>query len=276
MAVLNLKKKKKYKIQIEEIFEVVKGNRTVSNFQKYDKSITLKDYWITFIICLFITFTYSNFIYQNLWISIGLSLGVTIFYTNYVMLLQKKKAYNNHVRKQINLYMALLSQMVSANQTLLNALMMIAPNIQTPVRDDIYEVIREIELEGYPYDALDKFSNKYYKDTYLKMFHDQLKLTYRQGGNEEILNDVVNEHSSLEVSMDEYSKNKKYYKQYTYIFMGYLVGLPLMFMFFQREWYTNYVTSIFGLVINTIIYIITLAISISVEKKYLDDTLIEF
>lgn len=276
MAVLNLKKKKKYKIQIEEIFEVVKGNRTVSNFQKYDKSITLKDYWITFIICLFITFTYSNFIYQNLWISIGLSLGVTIFYTNYVMLLQKKKAYNNHVRKQINLYMALLSQMVSANQTLLNALMMIAPNIQTPVRDDIYEVIREIELEGYPYDALDKFSNKYYKDTYLKMFHDQLKLTYRQGGNEEILNDVVNEHSSLEVSMDEYSKNKKYYKQYTYIFMGYLVGLPLMFMFFQREWYANYVTSIFGLVINTIIYIITLAISISVEKKYLDDTLIEF
>lgn len=128
------------------------------------------------------------------------------------MLLRKKKLYNTHIRKQINLYMSLVSQMVSAKQTILNALITIAPNLQSPIKEDVYQLIRSIEVDGYPYDALDKFSDKYSNDTYLRIFHNQLKLTFRHGGNEDILSELVDEHSSLEVYVDEYSKKKDFIK----------------------------------------------------------------
>ena len=266
----------KNKGRFNNFIELIKGKKTVNNFKKYDKSITLKDYWITFGLCLVISFAYAYFIYKNIIFSSIFSLGITVIFVNYIMLLRKKKLYNTHIRKQINLYMSLVSQMVSAKQTILNALITIAPNLQSPIKEDVYQLIRSIEVDGYPYDALDKFSDKYSNDTYLRIFHNQLKLTFRHGGNEDILSELVDEHSSLEVYVDEYSKKKGFYKNYTYIFMAYLLIFPIMFVIFQGSMYENYVSSTFGLIVSSGIYIITTLIAMIVEKKYLDDTLVEF
>ena len=56
----------KNKGRFNNFIELIKGKKTVNNFKKYDNSITLKDYWITFGLFLVISFAYAYFIYKNI------------------------------------------------------------------------------------------------------------------------------------------------------------------------------------------------------------------
>lgn len=261
--------------KFKKIFHTIRPKNSIQALSECSK-VTPKEYWLRFIGTFILVFIGAVILYVNVIFALLIALLITIVSNNIILIYRNKKLYQQHIQSQLNLYLNLMAQLLSTDKNLLQSLKSVVISLDSPIKEDLDLLIFEFEHSGNPNKALDDFSKKYSHDMYLKMFHDQLKLYYREGGNAKVLNEIVEEHSNYMIAVDQYTRRKGYYRQYIYFFSMFVLFVPAIFLFTQRDMYNLFSLSAFGHITNSIIICAILRTIVETEKDYLNDTLIDF
>lgn len=260
---------------MKEIINAIRPKNTIKVLSECSK-VTPKEYWLRFFGTFLLVFIGATILYVNMLFASFIALLVTIVSNNIILIYRNKKLYQKHIQSQLNLYLNLMAQLLSTDKNLLQSFKSVVISLDSPIREDLELLIFEFEHSGNPNKGLDDFSRKYNNDMYLRMFHDQLKLYYREGGNTKVLNEIVEEHSNYMIAVDQYTRRKGYYRQYIYFFSMFVLFVPAIFLFTQRDMYNLFSLSMFGYLVNTVIICAVLRTIVMTEKDYLNDVLIDF
>lgn len=261
--------------KLKEIINAIRPKNTIKVLSECSK-VTPKEYWLRFFGTFLLVFIGATILYVNMLFALFIALLVTIVSNNIILIYRNKKLYQKHIQSQLKLYLNLMAQLLSTDKNLLQSFKSVVISLDSPIREDLELLIFEFEHSGNPNKGLDDFSRKYNNDMYLRMFHDQLKLYYREGGNTKVLNEIVEEHSNYMIAVDQYTRRKGYYRQYIYFFSMFVLFVPAIFLFTQRDMYNLFSLSMFGYLVNTVIICAVLRTIVMTEKDYLNDVLIDF
>lgn len=245
------------------------GNYAKNVYAFENKKISIVDYilkfliiWVTLFLSLMLIFT--NFIY-----SIIISLIITIFMINRIILNAKSIDYQYYILSQLSIYVSQVTMFVNYNNVY-TALKETIRFLGNPLKDDLRKVIDNISGGMNILDSFEEFNKKYNNKT-ITLFNQSLDLFDNYGSSDasNVLQIISEELNDLKIKKDKFYKFKKEWRLNYYVVVFMCLSMPILLKFAMPDIYISFMNS-FGSIVMAVIMLINLFIINKVEKVYSD------
>lgn len=269
-----MKKKKKERFKkIKSFFCNINNKyffgRYKGTYKYINKESNIKEYIIKFLFMYALISCFLFLLFNNLYYTLGISLILTIFFLNEVILNNKKISYETYILSQLTIYTSQMSLLVAYNN-IYSALKEVVGFLDYPVRDDLEDVIRKID-SGLPITkAFDDFNEKYNNRT-ITLYNQTLELFDEHGDSDAgtVLQIISEEMNMLKTKKDKYFKYKKEWRLNFYVVVILSLIMPLILKAMIPDIYNDFMAS-FGSMIMIGVLLMNLFVIKKVEMIYRD------
>lgn len=265
----NCKKIKDFFIRFNNRFLYGQYNNT---YKYINKKSTLKEYIIKFIfiyviLVLFLYLLFDSFIY-----SLIISLVLTIFFINSILLNNKKIGYESYILSQLTIYTSQMSLLVSYNN-IYSSLKEVVNFLDYPVKNDLIDVIDRINKGASINEAFFDFNKKYNNRT-ITLFNQTLELFDEHGDSDAgvVLQIISEEMNMLKIKKDKFFKYKKEWRINFYVVVILSLIMPLILRMMIFDIYSDFMAS-FGSLVMIGVLLLNLFVINKVELIYRDQSI---
>ncbi|MEN1969693.1 hypothetical protein WMZ97_16645 [Lentibacillus sp. N15] len=197
---------------------------------------------------------YLYLVTQNITMSVVLGFFAMLFGFHHSVYLPEKLKREQHLLKELQKYTTSMVFYLQSGYNVLQSLNFAKRNLDEAIKKDIEKTMIGLQEKA----VLDTTYFDKYRFTSLNIFHQILKIKYDKGGAAKELFTKANESINFEiVKRDELYRRKKFMKMKVFMMMGMAAAIPLVFVFFAKELYTQFLTMGFIAVgINAILFIL--------------------
>lgn len=185
-----------------------------------------------------------------------------------VFLFYKKRKQKNNLYKTISLYINSMASMTSTYQNIALALKETIPTMQQPMKRDLELVALRLENGESVKSAYQDF-NKKYNNTHLLVFHENLDVLNRYGGDiDHVLFSAASAYDNTLANRQKILNAKSPRIKSFHVLLAYLIAMPFLLMFFSYEYYHMFASSFPGRIINALIIGLAVLSIIQMEREY--------
>ena len=243
------------------------------NTYKYvNKKTSVKEYIIKFLaIYIFLTL-FLYVIFDNIIYALIISIVLTIFFINSILLNVKKITYESYILSQLTIYTSQMSLLVSYNN-IYSSLKEVIKFLDYPVKDDLIDVINKINKGKSINESFLDFNIKYNNRT-ITLFNQTLEIFDEHGDSDAgtVLQIISEEMNMLKIKKDKFFKYKKEWRLNFYVVVILSLVMPLILRFMINDIYTNFMAS-FGSLVMIGVLLLNLFVINKVEIIYRDQTI---
>ena len=245
--------------------------RYTQAYNYINKKSSFKDYLFKFILIYLIIIAFIYLIFVNAIYCTIIAFVITIFLMNEIILNSKKLVYEQYILSQLTIYTSQMSMLITFNNVF-SSLKEVTRFLDTPVKDNLLSVIKNIESGKKIGDAFQEFNEKYNNRT-ITLFNQTLELfdTHGQSDAGIVLHIISEEMNMLKIKKDKFHKFKKEWRINFYVVVFLCMSMPIVLKLMIPTIYEDYMNS-FGTILMIIIIIANLVIIKKIESVYRDDS----
>ena len=185
-----------------------------------------------------------------------------------VFLFYKKRQQKNNLFKTISLYINSMASMTSTYQNIALALKETIPTMPQPMKRDLELVALRLE-NGDSVKAAYRDFNEKYQNSHLLVFHENLDVLNRYGGDiDDVLFSAASAYDNTLSNRQKIINAKTTKIRAFHVLLIYLIIMPFLLMFFSYEYYHMFASSIPGRIINALIIGLAVLSIIQMEREY--------
>lgn len=182
---------------------------------------------------------YLFLVTQHLVISVVLGFVTMAFSFYHSVYLPEKLNKEQFLLKELQKYGTSMTYYLQSGYNVLHAMNLSKRKLDGQIKRDIEKTMRKLQEKA----ELDTSHFEKYNFNSLNIFHEILKIKYHKGGDARELFTRVNESMNFEiVKRDELYRKKRYMKHRIMVMMGMTASMPLIFVFFARDLYEQFLT----------------------------------
>ena len=270
------KKKKELFKKIKKFFRNLNDKfffgKYKTTYKYINKESNLKEYIIKFLFIYSLITCFLFLLFNNILYALGISIIVTIFFLNEVVLNAKKISYETYILSQLTIYTSQVSLLVSYNN-IYSSLKEVVRFLDYPVKDDLEEVIKNIDNGISITDSFKEFNEKYNNRT-ITLFNQTLELFDEHGDSDAstVLQIISEEMNMLKIKKDKFFKYKKEWRLNFYVVAVLSLVMPIILKLMIPDIYADYMAS-FGLVVMIGVLIMNGFVIKKVENIYRDQSI---
>lgn len=262
------------KIKIKNFFKRISDKFFYGNYSKNiyifeNKKISIVDYILKFLLIWLVLFLSLMLIFTNVIYSVCISLIITVFMINRIILNAKKIEYQYYILSQLSIYVSQVSMFVNYNNVY-TALKETMRFLGSPLKEKLQKVIDNISNGMNILDSFKGFNEKYNNKT-ITLFNQSLDLFDNYGSSDasNVLQIISEELNDLKIKKDRFYKFKKEWRLNFYVVVFMCLSMPILLKITMPDIYLSFMNS-FGSIVMAIIILINLFIINKVEKVYSD------
>ncbi len=246
--------------------------RYKSTYDYINKKSSIKEYIIKFIFIFLIITSFLFLLFNNLYYALGISFVLTTFFLNEVILNNKKIGYETYILSQLTIYTSQISLLVGYNN-IYASLKEVIKFLDYPVKNDLEDVIKKIDLGISITDSFRDFNEKYNNRT-ITLYNQTLDLFNEHGDSDAgtVLEIISEEMNMLKIKKDKFFKYKKEWRLNFYVVVILCLIMPLILRSMILEVYTDFMAS-FGSLIMVGVLVMNLLVIKKVEVIYRDQSI---
>lgn len=243
-----------------------------TTYKYINKESNLKEYIIKFLFIYSLITCFLFLLFNSILYALGISIIVTIFFLNEVVLNAKKISYETYILSQLTIYTSQVSLLVSYNN-IYSSLKEVVRFLDYPVKDDLEDVIKNIDNGISITDSFKEFNEKYNNRT-ITLFNQTLELFDEHGDSDAstVLQIISEEMNMLKIKKDKFFKYKKEWRFNFYVVAVLSLVMPIILKLMIPDIYANYMAS-FGLVVMIGVLIMNGFVIKKVENIYRDQSI---
>lgn len=196
---------------------------------------------------------YLYLVTKNIPVSILLGVIAMVFGFYHSVYLPKKLEREQYLLKELQKYATTMTFYMQSGYNVLQSLDFSREKLDKEIRKDIEKTMVKLQDQA----ILDTSHFKKYNFAYLNIFHQILKIKYDVGGDSKELFKRANESINFEiVKRDELFRRKKYMKSRVLMMMGIVASMPLIYVFFAKDLYEQFLSmGMIAVGINAVMFI---------------------
>ena len=243
-----------------------------TTYKYINKESNLKEYIIKFLFIYSLITCFLFLLFNSILYALGISIIVTIFFLNEVVLNAKKISYETYILSQLTIYTSQVSLLVSYNN-IYSSLKEVVRFLDYPVKDDLEDVIKNIDNGISITDSFKEFNEKYNNRT-ITLFNQTLELFDEHGDSDAstVLQIISEEMNMLKIKKDKFFKYKKEWRLNFYVVAVLSLVMPIILKLMIPDIYADYMAS-FGLVVMIGVLIMNGFVIKKVENIYRDQSI---
>lgn len=243
-----------------------------TTYKYINKESNLKEYIIKFLFIYSLITCFLFLLFNSILYALGISIIVTIFFLNEVVLNAKKISYETYILSQLTIYTSQVSLLVSYNN-IYSSLKEVVRFLDYPVKDDLEDVIKNIDNGISITDSFKEFNEKYNNRT-ITLFNQTLELFDEHGDSDAstVLQIISEEMNMLKIKKDKFFKYKKEWRLNFYVVAVLSLIMPIILKLMIPDIYADYMAS-FGLVVMIGVLIMNGFVIKKVENIYRDQSI---
>lgn len=263
---------KKFKKFLETLNNKFLYGQYDNTYKYINKKTSLKEYIIKFIFIYIILVLFIFLLFDNIIYSILISLVLTIFFINSILLNNKKISYETYILSQLTIYTSQMSLLVSYNN-IYSSLKEVVNYLDYPVKNDLLAVINKINKGSSITEAFFDFNKKYNNRT-ITLFNQTLDLFDEHGDSDAgvVLQIISEEMNMLKIKKDKFFKYKKEWRINFYVVVVLSLVMPIILRMMIFDIYSNFMAS-FGSLVMICVLLLNLFVINKVEHIYRDQTI---
>lgn len=233
------------------------------------KKVSIIDYLLKLLLIYGVVFIALTLIFPNKIYCSIMSIFITIFMVNKIILNSKKIDYQYYILSQLTIYVSQVSMAINYNNVY-TSLKETIRFLSYPLKQDLEKVIMNIE-NGLTISESFKEFNQIYNNKTLTLFNQSLELFDLYGSSDanDVLQIISEEMNDLKIKKDQFLRFKKEWRLNFYVVMFMCLSMPVILKFTMASVYESFMQG-FGTITMMIIFIVNLLIISKVEKLYSD------
>lgn len=235
---------------------------------RFHADISTKEYWKYVMLTMIISTIFLIFILR-IWFAVPIILIVTFAMPTFMQFLKKRK-HKTAIYNLISTYISTTANLASTFGNPLPAYKEILKRryIAEPMYSDIERLVLMLESNVPLDEAFKEFERKYGNNSYLRLFHQNLKIQTERGGNMSTeLFEISTEYDEMLVKRQSYFLRKLNKKKGIYLQAGMVLSAPIIFLAVMFDYYGIFIHSFVGRMIMLLVFIMVIISVLQSERE---------